>query len=290
MNFQALAPQLHATAIAARKHFSAEFGAKAFEIEAVVDEQLSLRPTLKAKLANGYILCVEVSDRAWSNSLDTFVLECVQKGFPVKFCVVVPLASADKDFSTNLKKAKDRGVGIFEIAELSKHQYLAPVSLSLFGLRLTPINDFPKPKREPILLARETFLTGNPAKGCQTMYEEFEALTRQFASRSHALGWWKAQESGDPKDPKDFQKDPWASVLRALERRLDMEACRKVCPKMSDTLIIGARSTTDPRNLTSHKPDSVKKLLERDKRLRTWFETSQDLLKDWLIALKSMKL
>jgi len=84
MTFELLAPHLHQTALAARTYFAKEHGAKNFQIEKVVDAELSLKPTLSAQLSNGCILCVEVSDKAYSNSLDTFVVECSGRCFPAK--------------------------------------------------------------------------------------------------------------------------------------------------------------------------------------------------------------
>lgn len=290
MSFLALAPQLHPTALAAKKYFSEEYGAKNFAIEEAIADQLSLRPTLTGHLSHGYLLCIDVSASAYSNSLDTFVVECVQGGFPIKFYVAIPSAKEDKDFASNLKKAKQRGVGIVEIANNHKHRFLSAVSLSLFGLRPATINDYPKAKRETIVQARETFLSGNPVKGCQAMYEELEVITRAFAIRARDEGWWKTQKPGEPKAPKKLDTDPWATVLKSLERLLDYNACRKKCPQMRDVLIVSARGVTDPRNLTSHKPSSLKKLIERDTRLRTWFETAQDLLKDWYKAVRPLKI
>ncbi len=104
MTFKLLAPHLHETAIAAKKYFAAEHGATHFQIEAEVDAELSLKPTFFAQLRNGYLLCVEVSEKAFSNSLDTFVVECSSRGFPVKLVVALPSAKGDPEFAAILHR------------------------------------------------------------------------------------------------------------------------------------------------------------------------------------------
>ena len=290
MSFHLLAPHLHATATAAEQYFAEKYGAKNFRHETTVDRDLSLKPTLLAQLNNGCVLCVEVSERAYSNSLDTFVVECNSCCFPVKLYVVVPSAKGDPDFAANLRKAKSRGVGVVEISDTEPGVLAEAGSLSLFGLRKIELGQFPKKKREAVHLAEHTFLNGNPVKGCQSLYEELEAVTRDFAARSKAEGWWRAAHQGEPAPSVNVDTGPWAVVLKELTTFLDLKACQKKCPAMNDGLIGSARGVTDPRNLTSHKPNNVRTIIARDKKLRTWFESTGDLLKSWYDATKSLKL
>ena len=292
MNLHLLASHLHPTAKAAVRYFGKEHGARNFKGEYIIASDLSLKPTLSASLDNGCILCVEVSERVYSNSLDTFVVECTSKSFPAKLYVVVPSLKGDPDLAANLRKAKERGVGVVEIPDESTPPFTAceAVSLSLFGLRRVDTKEFPKNKRESIHQAEATFLNGNPVKGCQSLYEELEVLTRAFAKRSLAEGWWRSVHVGEAKPKENLDVGPWARVLAELGRFLDMTACRKKCPLMNEGLIGSARGVTDPRNLTSHRPSNLKKIIERDKRLRTWFESTHDLLKAWYEATKPLKL
>src|SRR4051812_39093953 len=98
MSFQLLAPHLHTTATAAQKYFAEELGAKKIQHEVEVERGLSLRPTLFGRLNNGTYLCVEISEKAYSNTLDTFVVECSTRCFPVKLYVALPSAKSDPDF------------------------------------------------------------------------------------------------------------------------------------------------------------------------------------------------
>jgi hypothetical protein len=293
MSFTILPPTLHETAFAAKRYFGKDHGATHFQFETEVEPELGLRPTLSARLGDGCILCVEVSVKAYSNSLDTFVVECCARGIPVKLYVVRQAAKKDRDFAANLKTAKSRGVGVIEISGSTTTVYAEAVSLSLFALRRCDLGKIPKPKRDPIRQAERTFLDGNPVKGCQALCEELEAVTRSFAIRSHAEGWWRPPHPGEQKPKTKLSNGPWASVLRDLAQFLELggsKPCKTKCPDMNESLIASARGLTDPRNKTSHKPPSVTKIKERDRKLRIWFETASDLLKEWYDATKPLKL
>lgn len=290
MSFQLLASYLHPTAAAAQKYFTAEYGAKRFRHEDEVDKGLPLKPTLCACLSDGCILCVEVSERAYSLSLDTFVTECNTRSFPAKLYIVVPNTKGDPDFGPNLRKAKDRGVGVVEISDNGAFVCADAVSLSLFGVRRNLMKDFPKNKREFVKQAEQTFLNGNPVKGSQAIYEELEALTRAFGKYSKAQGWWRSAYQGEAGPSTNMDTGPWAILLKELGTFLDVGVCRKKCPLIGDSLIARARAATDQRNLTSHKPKNLKQVIERDKKLRTCFENASDLLKDWYQATKPLRL
>lgn len=290
MSFKLLADHLHVTAIAAERYFSKEYGAKHFKHELAIDKDLPLTPTLSASLSNGCILCVEVSERGYSNSLDTFVVECSTKSFPVKLYVALPSAKNDTDFAANLKKAKDRGVGIIECTDNGTYGITEAVSLSLFGLRKTQLDEFPKANREAIRQAEQTFLNGNPVKGCQSLYEEVESITRAFAQRSKNLGWWRAPHAGENKPSLNISTGAWAKVLKQLDTFLDLKLARVKCPLITDGLIASAQGLTDPRNLTSHKPSNLKSIIQRDTKLRTWFESTRDILKQWYEATRPLRL
>ena len=289
MSFCLLAPNLHELASAAEKYFGAQHGATHFKHETAIDPDLPLTPTLSAKLSNGCSLCVEVSERAYSPSLDTFVVECSTRGFPVKLYVVLSSAKGDPEFSANLKLAKARGVGVVAL-ENGAFPASEAVSLSLFGLRKNQIEEFPKSKRDAVRTAEQTFLNGNPTKGCQSLYEEIEAITRAFARRSRSDGWWRSPHSGESKPLANIDTGPWARVLKDLATFLDHKQCKAKCPLICDGLIASAQAVTDPRNLTSHKPSNLKAVIQRDKKLRTWFENSSDVLRNWCDATRPLKL
>ena len=292
MRFSLLAQNLHPTAEAAREYFARNHGAKGFRSESAIDGDINfcLKPTLLAKLNDGGILCIEVSERAYSNSLDTFVVECSARTFPVKLYVVIPSMKGDPEFSANLRKAKERGVGVIQLNEEGSFLATDAVSLSLFGLHKLKLGEFPKDKREAVRQAEQTFLDGNPVKGCQQLFEELEAVTRAFAIRSKAEGWWRAPHVGEPPPKAKLAKGSWANVLRELDKFLDWKSCHKKCPLLKESLLSSVRGVTEPRNLTSHKPSAISDIVERDRKLRTWFENVGDLLKSWHATTKHLKL
>jgi hypothetical protein len=202
----------------------------------------------------------------------------------------LPSTRGDPDFAANLHKAKNRGFGVIILSDTEAWAANEAVSLSLFGLRRTKIKEFPKSKREAVMKAEQTFLNGNPVKGCQSLYEELEAVTRAFATRSKDEGWWRTAHQGEAGPRVNIMVGPWAKVLKELGTFLDFKACRKKCPLIKESLIAGASVVTDPRNLTSHKPKDLKTVIQRDTKLRTWFESTGDLLKSWYEMTRPLKL
>lgn len=291
MTYQYLAPNLHETADAAKSFLSSRFGATRIAVEAGIAPELSLRPTLHGHLKNKAILCVEVAERAYSNSLDTFVVECSTRNLPIKLTVALPSARADPDFAQNLKKARERGVGVVDMADASNpHIYSEAAPFSLFGVRRIDLKRAPKAKRDLLQQAEQTFLNGNPVKGCQSVCEELESITRAFALRSQQEGWWRTPLKGEKAPMKNLESGPWAHVLNDLARLLDLQQVRKKCPLINDGLIASVRALTEIRNLTSHPPKDFKQAIERDRKLRTSFEGAHDVLIQWYDAVKTLKL
>lgn len=291
MNFQLLAQHLHETANEAKSYFATKHGAKQFKAEVPLAEVTSLRPTLSGQLGDRSLICIEVSESAYSASLDTFVVDCSTKSLPVKLYVAIPDARGDPDFSNNLKRAKARGVGIVEIKNPAPILLQDAVSLSLFGVRPIDLKAYAAGRKDALRQAEATFRNGNPVKGCQSVCEELEALTRAFAKRTKAEGWWKTPAPGSAKPPAvNLDTGPWAKVLEALAASLDVTSARKKCPAFSLGLITKARALTDIRNMTSHRPASLRELIQRDTKLRTAFENACDVLADWSTATKPLKI
>lgn len=288
MSFQLLASHLHQTAEEAKAYFTQQHGAKNWQYETALPKIGSLKPTMQAELSGGGILCVEVSERAFSPTLDAFVIECCTKGYPVKLYVALPDTPADRDFAKNLKEAKVRGIGVVEIQGEESTILAEAVSLSLFGVRSIDLKRLPESVRDAARQAEATFKNGNPVKGCQSLCEELEAVTRAFAAESRTLGWWKSVPPGTKENALNLQTGAWAKVLERLRVRLDYQVSRKKCPGVTTSLIGKAQVLTDPRNSTSHKPKDLSEIIERDRKLRTLFEQSADTLIEWVTAAKAV--
>lgn len=288
MTFLVLPSPLHSTAAAAEEYFR-QRGARAFKYETPLHPDLELRPTLTATLADKSILCVDVSTKAYNNSLDRFVLDAFTGNWPIHLYVAIP-DTKDPDFGTNLRRAKKNGVGVILLQDgVQPTVYAKAVSLSLLGLTKTDLKEFPARVRPAIVEAEETFRDGNPNKGCQAMFEELEDITRRCAIATQKKGYWRAPKPGETPPPKHLDKDAWAPVLESMETYLEFKNVPN-SPKLTKALVAATRGQTDPRNQTSHKPKDLAARKKRDRRLREWFEQGRELLFRWHDATRTMKL
>lgn len=291
MTYRLLAGDLHATADTVQSHLRRQHGVSRFKIEMPIGDEFSLTPTLHCDDRDGHILCVEVSHRPHSNTLDTFVLECNQRSFPVRLYVAVPeLSTKSVEFIAGLRRAKNSGIGVMSVSATGAHEYHPAMPLSLFGVRDPDPTTFPARKRECVRHAYEIFRGGDPSGGCFRIFQELERVTRDFAISSREAGWWRQNRPGEKGPTRDLEKGAWAAVLNDLYLFLSMPTCKRRCPGMNAGLIGAARGVTDPRNLTGHKPRTRAELARRDQRLRTWFENACDLLRDWCDATKPLRL
>jgi hypothetical protein len=290
VNYSILGQNLHAVADRAKAYFAAEYGAKHFSCESPVEHDLPLRPTWQAELAGGYYLCVEVRESPFSNTLYEFVSKCAANALPIRLWVVVPEGAAAPSFGTELKQARDLGVGVVQISDDGvAHVFHRPVALSLFALKKTDFNEVPKSQRDEVKTAESIFLDGSPDQGCQAICQALEQVTRKFAERTYEKGLWKQDQASSALDAAFFQTGPWSKVLEALESRIDTALVRAKSSMFHKNSIVRARGYTDWRNSVSHKPNSFKKRLARDAKLRTMFESTRDLLVEWYGIAKPFK-
>lgn len=290
MSYSILGQNLHETADKAKDYFATNYGAKKFLCEQPIND-LPLKPTWQATLTGGYVLCVDVRETPFSNSLYEFVTKCATGGIPVRLWVAVPQAAAGPTFNSELKHAHDAGVGVVQIADDGKgHEFHRPVPLSLFALKKTELKAVPSGQREDVKNAEATFLDGSPEQGCQAICQALELHTRAFAEHTYNQGWWKQPAGAKALTAAFFQKDPWAAMLEAMEDRLESSKVKATSPTFNKQMVIKTRGHTDWRNAVSHKPKNLKELQTRDARLRTMFETTRDLLLEWYAVGKKLKL
>jgi hypothetical protein len=222
MTYQILGLDLHDTADRAKQYFAKEYGAKGFVCEEAIESDVPLKPTWQAKLNAGYLLCVEVRETPFSSTLHQFVAVCATKGLPVRLWVAVPQWAESSSFASDLKQARDVGIGVIQIRDDDSHEFHRPVSLSLFALKKTDLKAVPSARREEIKSAESTFRDGSPDQGCQAICQALELITKNFAEYTYKQGWWKQPKqvkASGAKQP-NFQ-GPWANVLECLEERID---------------------------------------------------------------------
>jgi hypothetical protein len=281
--FRALPPGLHDTAEQAIAWFIDRWGVRKSKVlvEEEFDSQISFRPTFFTRTDDQYLLCIEVSDNIYNNTLDSVVLRCRDKGLPVKLVVAVPRSSTtDSQYAAKLKSAKIAGVGILEVDDRSGDIVQLPLALSLAGVRQIDTSKFPRHYRQPLQQAYQTFRDGEPSKACSLVYDELEAACRKLAA--------KAVKSKVYATTLKISNCAWAELLRNIDKYLDRKDSRAK-PITSD-LIARIIGVTGHRNASGHKPETVKELVKRDQALRTRFETAVDLLDELIEASRAFKI
>lgn len=286
--FTILPESLHPIAESAIAYFIKQRGVpvSSIQIEQPVDKtiQLSFRPTFIGKTTDHYILCVDVGESAYNNSLDAFVLNCMHQGLPVKLFIAIPNGIKDPDYAQKLKIAKARGVGIIEIGDQSTNVVREALALSLAVVRPVVPGEFPAKLRENLNRAETLFRDGSPDKACSLIFEEIESICRTIGQKTHDNGNWTCATSVK----FHFDTDPWAKLMKLLTDHLDAKKAK--CPKLTTALLARIHGITPHRNESGHKPRSEEELKKRDRELRTRFESAVDLLKDLTEAVKPLRI
>src|SRR4051794_13628160 len=97
MTYRILASQLYEVANESRRFCTEQWGIRRAKInvEQPIDNELGFVPTLSATTSDAYLVCIEVSTRVYSPTLDAFVLACKNRGMAVKLYVAVPRDSIE---------------------------------------------------------------------------------------------------------------------------------------------------------------------------------------------------
>lgn len=274
---------LHQYAEAARTFFATDFGIPKtkFEVEAPVHDAIGFTPTLHARTRDHHILAVEVSRTYYTRTLDGFALDCQRDGVPVKLFVAVPPDSPG-GLLKDLERAADHGVGIVKLGPIPKVLHGA-LSLSLTAVRRPDPKEFPAKYRGAVSVALQTFLNGDPAKGCLLLYEEIEHVTRKVAAKADSASAWRRGSVSS----QNWEKVNWASMIDVLTEHFDAQ--KLGCPKLTKALVSRIAGIVPYRNEVGHKPKDMKQLTKRDRELRTRFESAADLLRDVSAAVAPLR-
>jgi hypothetical protein len=279
MSYRILPPHLQNLAEQVKKYFKSK-GITKFAVEEPIDRDGIFRHTLLASTSDGHYVCVEVSENAYIETLDAVLLDYRNKNLPVKLYVAIPKRMVVVNLQKQLRQARRNGVGVLEVDEKGAELVHEALSQSLVDLRSVEFDSFPSKYRGSLSRAVETFRNGDPAKGCSTVYDEIEALSRRIAKKTQKKGLWKSV-------PKlNLDRDSWANVMEALMEQLNYSACG--CPKLKKALLARVLGITSHRNETGHKISRRADLVKRDKRLRTRFEDAIDLLSDLIDASRPL--
>lgn len=274
---------LQTTADAAAAWFISEWGIKKGSV--VVEEQfhpdVNFRPTFHVRLSDGHLLCIEVAEKIYDNTLDSVSLSCREKGLPVKLFVAVPKGVSDSDYAKRLRDAKLSGVGILEVDSVSGQIVQQALSFSLAGVRHIDLKDFPARFRQKLQHAHQVFRDGDPSKACSLIYDEIEGSFRSFAEKSAKKGLWVNPNL-------DISRAPWASLIGEIDRRLNRNS--PFTNEIKPALLARMLGMTPHRNDAGHKIRDLRALIKHDKELRTRFEAAVDLLRDFLESAKKFRL
>lgn len=275
MSFLSLTLHLRPIAEGAILFFQNRYGIRStqWNIEKPIAPDAPYATTFYGATNDYHFLCVDVLEASITSSLEAFVTFCKERNLPVKlFLAYDPESEYPK--KDDVRIARSRGLGILEVNENGQGTLLFDaLSLSLTGVRVD-LEDFPPRYRTPVATAENTFKNGDPSKGCSQLYDEIEAVSRRLAQRTHRRKYWNNFSAN-----RDFQGN-WAPLMRVFMNELD----ESKCPTIPRTLLAQVYAISDPRNQSAHRPRSLRQLKERDRRLRTRFETARDLLLDLVRA------
>jgi len=286
-NYRVLATHLHPLADAAIQYFINNNGARASQInvEAEIHPEVNFRPTISYSKTDKHIICAEVVDAFNLPEIERFVLACKNLSLPVHLYIVIQKDSIPHIDTKVLKTTRDNGVAILEIT-FPNHGVLlgsASLSLSLNGLRSFKLSDYPESYRDSLNSAINTFKQGNPGKGCSEVYDEIESLCRRIGKKI------STKPGGFTTAPTfNWDTQAWAHIIEFMRDKLNRGVITN-CPNLKNQLFNRLLGITEYRNDAGHKPKSLAKLIERDKQLRTRFESAMDELKSLIEASKPLK-
>jgi hypothetical protein len=164
MTYKFLPLPLHPVADTARRYTRTEWGIidSRVLIEEPIDGDIVPAPTLQAAARDHHTICIEVSESAYPTHLDSVIVSCLKRGLPVMMYV----ALLESDLTTDdLKRAKEIGVGVLLVGTECVC-FNGALSLSLVGVRNPEPRSWPAKYRQRISAAHQTFVSGDPAKGC----------------------------------------------------------------------------------------------------------------------------
>lgn len=285
--YRALPDNLKDIADATQKYLIREYGLNSskIKIECGLSDDISFSPTIHVVSNDKHIICAEVVEELFTPDIEQFVLACRNYSLPVKLYVAVRRGQFPSYDQKVLKTAKDNGIAILEIHPPSQGTLInqAPVPQSIGGLRAFVLHEYPAKYREQIKRGIETFRNGNPVKGCSDIYDLIEQLSRKIGKKCAVI-------SGGLKNTNsfDWDRESWANILEFMKNNVNKAAIG--CPKLNTQLFSRLIGMTEYRNESGHIPSSVQKLIERDKQLRTRFESAMDELAQLIDAVKPLRI
>ncbi len=285
MSYNTLPESLFQTADLAKAHFANEFGLTRIKVETEIHREINYRPTFFAQLKH-HLVCIDVVEsNIFTVYRKAFIQECEKMCLPVKFYVVLPEELSNNSTVRELADAKRYGVGVVLLNTPNNTvQWMSQaLSLSLTTLRAFDKSTFPKKYRDSIKNAEEVFKSGEPNKACSIVYDEIESLSRKLAIKLQTLNLLN-----QVRNINDYKTMQWATMLDFLQNNIKRNDPK--CVLLTKPLISKLHGITAYRNESGHKPGSQKKLIERDRQLRTRLESAMDIFLELIQASKVFRI
>jgi len=148
------------------------------------------KPTLRAHTTEKEIVCVEFSEtECYPWGLARLAEDFKSAELPVKLYIALPSTAQNVTFPAEFGRARRQGIGVMLVEPAGTVNILnEPISLLLTQLRRIDMTAYPKPLRERLSQAQNTFLAGNPPKGCSDLYDLLEEITRKIVVAARRRG------------------------------------------------------------------------------------------------------
>lgn len=244
------------------------------KIEQAIDSSIKWRPHMHW-IQDYHIIACEVSNRPFPSNMNEIFAEISVGGQPIKIFVAYPLKNdlSSEELHNDIIKAKIYGIGLICVDDSKRCNIISkglPVNLVI---PQTTVNDFSKyhKKLKPLIKnAVESYTDGYPKHGVQELGQLIESSIRYLAIKAKRLGHYSS--GGDPNsDSYSFGK-----IVDDLIRE-----------RIINAAILGkCRGFVEDRNRVSHKPRSLKKVVELEIKLREDFLQGLRILEDLPIKMK----
>jgi hypothetical protein len=240
------------------------------------------KPTLQANTADGEIVCVEFSETdCYPQALTRLVEDFRAAQLPVKVYIALPSTAQNATSMTDLVRARRQGIGVMLVEPAGTVNVLdEPVSQLITQLRKINMMDYPARLRDRLSQAQNTFLAGNPPKGCSDLYDLLEETTRKIVKAAINRNLWNGNlPSFDPATVG------WNSLCNAAYANMQFNNVGT----LAQPLWASVMAITPHRNETGHSARTIKARKRRDLEMRTRFEHAADVLRDVLDHTKKFR-
>ena len=249
-----LPAHLHSVADAAENLIKLKFGLGNAIIESPIDSTITWSPTLHWKTKTGYIAC-EVHETPFPVSVKTAFGDGATTDLPIKIIIAIPNngIGSQADYLKESNNAKRYGCGLLTVNDdltgIFQHQ---GVEIPLY-IPIPKFSNYNKKIRSEVQHAYELYINGDPRHGVQELGQLIENIIVHLAIQAKKKG---TLTSGG------FSP----TVVNYATGNLIEDLMRD---RVIDNAILGkCRGFVEDRNDSSHKPKSVPKAIEINRKLK----------------------